>query len=191
VAQALLPVRFSQSSQPPQIACSKSPETSKAPRQECLCYSSAREERADRNRPEEKGESKIRKPAPLNTARVRHPKFQNRIKAWPPATRCKKHCSGILRLDNAFVLLRATRQLRVILSEAKNLSVTVIAMRNTTERFFASLRMTASGAGAHKTLNGLRLHQCHTLEHHKVAPPENSKSLKGCATRQADLATFR
>src|SRR6266851_3500860 len=50
--------------------------------------------------------------------------------------------------------------LAVILSEAKNLSVTVLAIRKTTERFFASLRMTASGAGAHRTLNGLRFLQC-------------------------------
>src|SRR5258707_866042 len=35
----------------------------------------------------------------------------------------------------------------VILSEAKNLSVTFIAIRKTTERFFASLRMTARAGG--------------------------------------------
>jgi hypothetical protein len=37
----------------------------------------------------------------------------------------------------------------VILSEAKNLSLTILAVRKTTERFFASLRMTANRAGAH------------------------------------------
>jgi hypothetical protein len=34
-----------------------------------------------------KGESRIRKPAPLNNTRVRHPKIQNRSKAGAPATR--------------------------------------------------------------------------------------------------------
>jgi hypothetical protein len=33
----------------------------------------AREERTDRNRPAGKGESRIRKPAPLKNTRVRHP----------------------------------------------------------------------------------------------------------------------
>ena len=60
----------------------------------------------------------------------------------------------------------------VILSEAKNLSVTVLAIRKTTERFFASLRMTASAAAAHMTLNGLRFHQYPTLKHNKGAPPK-------------------
>jgi hypothetical protein len=60
----------------------------------------------------------------------------------------------------------------VILSEAKNLSVTVLAIRKSTERFFASLRMTASGAGAHRTLHGLQFHQYPTLKHYKGAPPE-------------------
>jgi hypothetical protein len=50
--------------------------------------------------------------------------------------------------------------LGVILSEAKNLSVTVLAIRKTTERFLAALRMTASGAGAYRTLNGQRFFQC-------------------------------
>jgi len=54
--------------------------------------------------------------------------------------------------------------LGVILSEAKNLSVTALAIRKTTERFFASLRMTASRAGAHRTLNGLRFHHSPTLD---------------------------
>src|SRR5579864_1894595 len=58
----------------------------------------------------------------------------------------------------------AYAQRGVILSEAKNLSVTVIAIRKTTERFFASLRMTASAAGAHRILNGLRFHQCPTFD---------------------------
>jgi hypothetical protein len=71
----------------------------------------------------------------------------------------------------------------VILSEAKNLSVTVIAIRKTTERFFASLRMTACRADAHRTLNGLRFYRCPTLEQHKGAPPVSSKPLKGRATR--------
>jgi hypothetical protein len=95
----------------------------------------ARERRTDRNRPARKGESRIGKHAPLNSARVSHPNNSKSIKCW------------------------RTRQPGVILSEAKNLSVTVIAIRKTTERFFASLRMTASWTGAHRALNGLRFHQ--------------------------------
>ena len=45
----------------------------------------AREESADRNLGVGKGESRIRKPAPLNATRVRHPEIQSRPKAWPPA----------------------------------------------------------------------------------------------------------
>ena len=39
-----LPVRFSRSKWPAQFACSKTPQPSKAHRQECLCYSSVCEE---------------------------------------------------------------------------------------------------------------------------------------------------
>jgi putative endonuclease len=46
--------------------------------------------------------------------------------------------------DLAAELQSPTPNRGVILSEAKNLSVTVLAVRKTTERFFAPLRMTTS-----------------------------------------------
>jgi hypothetical protein len=48
------------------------------PTDRSLCY-----------RPAGKGKSRIGKPAPLNTTRVRHPKIQNRSKAGPPARKFK------------------------------------------------------------------------------------------------------
>ena len=65
--------------------------------------------------------------------------------------RIPQHCKGAPPESSKSLKGCATPQPGVILSEAKNLSVTVLAMRKTTERFFASLRMTASGAGAHRT----------------------------------------
>ncbi len=83
------------------------------------------------------------------------PKNQNRSKAMPPA--------GPTRLG-------------VILSEVKNLSVLVIAIRKTTERFFASLRMTASRAAAHRNLNSLRFH------HLRLGQVFGESQILGCRT---------
>ena len=59
----------------------------------------AREERTDRNQTVGKGESRIGKPAPLNTARVRHPESQGRLKGW--ATRVDRDFGMVLfRLDS-------------------------------------------------------------------------------------------
>jgi hypothetical protein len=87
-----------------------------------------------------------------NPSRMGHPKFKT--KAGPSATLSSQSVKA------CFARRMAPPALGVILSEAKNLSVTVLAVRKTAERFFASLRMTASGAGAHRALNGLRFYHC-------------------------------
>jgi hypothetical protein len=114
------------------------------------------------------------KAPPFQHRRTGHPQMRNSAKPGPPVP-TPQPIVILSEVKNPSVTTATTA--RTFASEGRHNRVfqtapaglgcgttVACAIRNTTERFFASLRMTTSGAGAQRTLNGLRFHQRPTIE---------------------------